>query len=135
MGKNFKKKTHILRKVKSSTTKKKQKCAAFLSHDLVECCTEIYILDQYLIWGRRRQPLVASPIRSLPLKLISSSCSQQPQSPRQLASFSGWAEPTEYFAILLLNAEGLIATKNKATVVLQETHKENITILKLPWYC
>ncbi|XP_038075621.1 uncharacterized protein LOC119743290 [Patiria miniata] len=81
------------------------------------------------------------------VKLMSSPRSQQPQHPRQHASFSGRADLSiESLQILQLNIEGLtiakldvfeqITTKNKATVVLlQETHKKNDAILKLPGQC
>ena len=78
-------------------------------------------------------------------KKMTSHRSQRPQHPRQHAS-SGRANPSaESLAIIQLNIEGLttskldileqLATNNKATIVLlQETHKENDTILKLHGY-
>ena len=77
---------------------------------------------------------------------MSSPRSQRPHRPRQHAPFLGRADlSVESLVILQLNVEGLttakldileqVATKNKATVVLlQETHKENDTILKLPGF-
>jgi len=77
---------------------------------------------------------------------MSSLRSKRPQRPRHHASFLGRADTSvKSLAILQLNVEGLtnakldvleqIAIKNKATVVLlQETHKKNDAILKLPGY-
>ena len=71
---------------------------------------------------------------------------QRPHSSRQRAPYAGRKDsPAENLVILQLNVEGLTTAKldvleqlasiNKATVVvLQETHKENATTLKLPGY-
>ena len=81
----------------------------------------------------------------VPVKLMSSTCYMPPPRPQQLAPSSGRASDAESqdLVILQLNVEDLTLPKLdvlehltstiKANVVLlQETHKENNTILKLP---
>ena len=105
-----------------------------------------------LFWVESQFIIRSQPLHGLlykyPLtmvKLMTSYYSQRPQCPRQHVS-SGQTDPsTKSLAIIQLNVEGLttakldileqLVTNNKATIMLlQETHKENNTILKLHGY-